>query len=110
MNYGRQTTSMTVINPAGALLYLRAQTYFKDTVAIPQDRICTNIQLSVATTATERSTQLAILVCKIQDGLGQIGCLNDASNLDGTLILDQLPYQVQELGGKLDGRQKCTLT
>lgn len=76
---------------------------------MPQYRICSNIQLGVTATAAECSTQLAVLMCKIQDGLGQIGCLNDASNLDSTLILDQLTYQVQELRRKLDGYQHFIL-
>jgi hypothetical protein len=38
---------------------------------------------------------------EIQNGLGEVGRLDDAPHLDSTLVLDQLAHQVQELGGEL---------
>ena len=40
-------------------------------------------------------------MCEVQNGLGQVGCLDDAPHLDSTLVLDQLAHQVQEFGGEL---------
>jgi len=56
---------------------------------------------SIAPAATECRTELAILMCEIQNRLWQVGSLDDAPHLDSTLILDQLAYQVQELGREL---------
>lgn len=56
---------------------------------------------SIAAAAAECSTELAVLMREIQNGLGEVGRLDDAPHLDSTLVLDQLAHQVQELGGEL---------
>lgn len=40
-------------------------------------------------------------MCEIQNGLGQVGCLDDTPHLDGTLVLDQLAHHEQEFGREL---------
>lgn len=59
------------------------------------------MQLGVASTAAESGTQLAILVCEVEDGLGEVCGLDNAANLDSTFILDQFTNQEQEFGGEL---------
>lgn len=56
---------------------------------------------TIAAAATEGSTQLAVLVGKIEDGLGQIGRLHDTANFDCSLFLDELADRVEEFRGEL---------
>lgn len=40
-------------------------------------------------------------MCEVQDRLGQVGSLDDTSDLDGTLFLDEFAHQEQEFGREL---------
>jgi hypothetical protein len=56
---------------------------------------------SIAATAPERRTQLAVLVREIQDRLRQVGRLDNTADLDGPFFLDEFADHVQEFGGEL---------
>jgi hypothetical protein len=44
---------------------------------------------------------LTVLVCEIEDGLRQVGRLDNAADLNSTLVLNELANQEQKLGGEL---------
>ena len=44
---------------------------------------------------------MAVLVCEVENWLGEVGGLHDTADLDGAFVLDQLANKVQELRGEL---------
>lgn len=56
---------------------------------------------TVATAASERRTQLAILMGKIEDRLGQISRLYNAADLDGAFFLDEFADHVDKFRREL---------
>lgn len=63
--------------------------------------------LSITTTAAECGAQLAVLMCEVQDGLGQVGGLDDTSDLDRALFFDELAHHEQEFGRELYNDEHC---
>lgn len=53
-----------------------------------------NLDLTVGAAASERRAQRSVVMCQVQHILGQAGCLDDASDLDCSLVLDQGSYRV----------------
>ena len=69
----------------GVLLLLLLSSYLRSSSS----------HLSVASITSERRTQLAIVMCEIQDLLRKVRRLNDTADLDRTLLLNELSNRVQ---------------
>jgi hypothetical protein len=60
--------------------------------------LATRRRLTITAAASECCTQLAVLMCQVQDWLWQVGSLHDASHLNRAFVFNQLADGVEQVG------------